>query len=221
VPNSTARIAARAAQAAETRQRLVDAAVRLFSDLDYDKVGVSELAQEADVAHGLLFHYFGNKRGIYLEAMRVTAEALTRQFAGVRATTPAGQIREALTAHLRYLSRHRGLALRMVLGGRGADPEAWAVFENARTSALTYAAHMLSLDPHNPSLRLAGRSAVAAIDEATVQWLEDEDRFSIEQMVDWAVQLTVGCLRSAEVLDPTLTLDSAIQALLETADEPE
>ena len=213
-------MAVRAAQAAETRQRLDDAAVRMFSDRDYDNVGVAELVQEADVAHGLLFHYFGNKRGIYLEAMRVTAEALIREFVSVRATTPAGQIRESLKAHLRYLSRHRGLALRMVLGGRGADPEAWAVFENARTRALEYAAQMLALDPDNPSLRIAGRSAIAAIDEATVQWLEDEDQFSIDQLVEWAVHLSVGCLRSAEVLDPTLTTDSAIQALLGSVAEP-
>ncbi|WP_081906750.1 MULTISPECIES: TetR/AcrR family transcriptional regulator [Actinomycetes] len=211
---------ARAAQAAETKQRLVDAAVRLFSELDYDKVGVSELVEEADVAHGLLFHYFGNKRGIYLEAMRVTAADLTRAFTNVRATTPAGQIREALTAHLRYLRQHRGLALRLVLGGRGADPEAWAVFEDARTAALTYAAQLLSLDPDNPGLRMAGRCAVAAIDEATVQWLEDEDQFNIDQMVEWAVHLIVGCLRSAELLDPTLTTGPAIQSLLGTGADP-
>jgi AcrR family transcriptional regulator len=205
---------ARSRQAAETRQRLIDTAVALFAENDYDKVGVGDISKAADVAHGLLFHYFGNKRGIYLEAMRSTAEAMAQAFANIPDTTPDKQIRAALTAHLRYLSDHRGLALRMVLGGRGADPEAWQVFENARTTVLFAAAALLGLDPHNDAMRLIGRTAVAAVDETTARWLDVEDRFDVDVVVEMLVNLIAGCLRAAPFLDPSVDVDHAVAVLL-------
>jgi len=66
----------RKARAAETRRRLVQAAVDQFSERHYDDVAVSHIAESAGVAHGLLFHYFDSKRGIYLEAMHEAARAL-------------------------------------------------------------------------------------------------------------------------------------------------
>ncbi|OZC70016.1 hypothetical protein CH306_06110 [Rhodococcus sp. 15-725-2-2b] len=218
VPDRSAKPVARAnratARAAETRQRIVDAAASLFAEADYDKVAVSDIVESADVAHGLLFHYFGNKRGIYLEAMRATAAAMSEAFADIPDSTPDIQIRAALTSHLNYLSRHRGLALRMVLGGRGADPEAWEVFENARTAVLEAAATQLGLDAENAGVGLVGHSIVAAIDGATARWLEQDARIDVEQMVEWLVHIIVACLRTAPVLDPALNVDDAVEAIL-------
>ena len=71
----------RAAQAAETRQRLVSrAAVDLFSARSYDRVAAGDIAKAAGVAHGLLFHYFGSKRGIYLHAIREAVDQLDEAF---------------------------------------------------------------------------------------------------------------------------------------------
>ena len=127
--NPELKVTSRAAQAAETRQRLVAAAVDLFSAHSYDQVAASDIAKAAGVAHGLLFHYFGSKRGIYLQAISEAVDQLDEAFSFDSNLPPSQQLRRALTSNLRYLSRRRGLALRLVLGGRGADPEAWEVFE--------------------------------------------------------------------------------------------
>ncbi|WP_415976213.1 TetR/AcrR family transcriptional regulator [Rhodococcus sp. 077-4] len=219
MPSRSSKPVARAnratARAAETRQRLIDSAVALFAEADYDKVGVADIVESADVAHGLLFHYFGNKRGIYLEAMQATAAAMSEAFTEIPDSTPDVQIRAALTSHLNYLKLHRGLALRLVLGGRGSDPEAWEVFENARTAVLTAAAGLLGLNPANAGVRLVGRSIVAAIDGATARWLEDEsgEDLEIDHMVEWLVHLIIACLNTVPVLDPTLDVDDAVALL--------
>lgn len=205
----------RAAQAAETRERLVAAAVDLFSERSYDDVAAADIAKAAGVAHGLLFHYFRSKRGIYVEAMRDAAKELDGAFTFKAGQSAAHQLRRALAARLQYLSQHRGLALRLVLGGRGADPEAWEVFEGARWRALGATATILGLDPENHALRITGRSAVSAIDEATIYWLTNEEPFSVDMMVDYMVQLVVSGLRSAATLDPTVDVTNAIQALLD------
>ncbi len=218
--NPELKVTSRAAQATETRQRLVAAAVDLFSAHSYDQVAASDIAKAAGVAHGLLFHYFGSKRGIYLQAISEAVDQLDEAFSFDSNLPPSQQLRRALTSNLRYLRRRRGLALRLVLGGRGADPEAWEVFEAARWRALGATVAMLGLDPDNHALRITGRAAVAAIDEATVYWLNNEQQFSVETMVEYMIQLLAAGLRSAATLDPSLDTTVAIESLLDTgADE--
>jgi AcrR family transcriptional regulator len=55
---------------AERRQQIIDAARVLYSDRPYDAVSTSELADAAGVARGLINHYFGDKRELFLEVMR-------------------------------------------------------------------------------------------------------------------------------------------------------
>ena len=203
----------RAAQAAETRARLIDVAIEVFSDTDYDQVAVADIAARAKVAHGLLFHYFGNKRGIYLAAVRATAEQLNAAFTFEPGSTPREVIHSALEQHLSYLHQHRGLALRLVLGGRGVDSEAWEIFEAARWQALAAFATLLHLDTANPALRVVGRAAVSAIDEAVVQWLDDTDVVDAQRLLEWMEALIVAVLGTAPVLDETFDLDGALRTL--------
>ncbi|WP_045824603.1 TetR/AcrR family transcriptional regulator [Williamsia herbipolensis] len=212
--SSSAKPSKRAAQKAETRKRLVDVAIEVFSESDYEQVAVADIAARADVAHGLLFHYFGNKRGIYLEAVRTTADQLNAAFVFRPGSTPRELVRTALRQHLEYLREHRGLALRLVLGGRGADPQAWEVYEAARWTALAAFAAVMGLDRDNPALRMVGRAAVSALDESTVQWLDNTDAFDVDHMVRWMESLIVACIQTAHVLDPGIDLDGAV-ALLE------
>ncbi|OUC79388.1 TetR/AcrR family transcriptional regulator [Gordonia lacunae] len=203
----------RAAQAAETRARLIDVAIAVFSDTDYEQVAVADIAARANVAHGLLFHYFGSKRGIYLAAVQATAEHLNAAFTFAPGATPREVIHSALEQHLAYLQEHRGLALRLVLGGRGVDSEAWEIFEAARWQALGAFADLLGLDATNPALRLLGRAVVSAIDEAVVQWLDDTDAVEAGRLLAWMEALIVACLATAPALDETFDVDRAVRAL--------
>ena len=55
---------------AERRQQIIDAARELYADHPYDAVSSSELADAAGVARGLINHYFGDKRELFLAVMR-------------------------------------------------------------------------------------------------------------------------------------------------------
>ena len=55
---------------AERRRQIVDAARELYSDRPYDAVSTAELAEAAGVARGLINHYFGDKRELFLVVMR-------------------------------------------------------------------------------------------------------------------------------------------------------
>ncbi|ALO67485.1 hypothetical protein AS189_14525 [Arthrobacter alpinus] len=55
------------------RQQILDAAAELYRDRRYDDVSLEELAAAAGVARGLLHHYFGSKRELFLAVMTASA----------------------------------------------------------------------------------------------------------------------------------------------------
>jgi AcrR family transcriptional regulator len=55
---------------AERRRQIIDAARELYADRAYDQVSTGELAAAAGVARGLINHYFGDKRELFLQVMR-------------------------------------------------------------------------------------------------------------------------------------------------------
>ena len=48
----------------EKRKQILDAAVRVFADNGYHGARVSDIAEHAGVAHGLLYHYFASKEEV-------------------------------------------------------------------------------------------------------------------------------------------------------------
>lgn len=50
----------------EKRRRMMNAGYRVFAQNSYKKSPMSEIAEAAGISKSLLFHYFGNKRGLYL-----------------------------------------------------------------------------------------------------------------------------------------------------------
>lgn len=66
----------------EKRVRIINAGFRVFSQNSYKKSPMSEIAGDAGISKSLLFHYFKNKRELYLflweEGARLTLEYLTR-----------------------------------------------------------------------------------------------------------------------------------------------
>lgn len=201
-------------QAELTRRGLLEAAVELFSVRHFDEVSTSDITEAAGVASGLLYHHFGNKRGVYLEALREAANRLNAAHTPPPGGGPLGGLyREMLRAHLAYLGEHEDLALRLILGGSGGDPEAWEIFDHSRWRAIEWTCQLLELDPDRPALRLMLRSCAGALDEATTYWLKNGRPFDPDAMVDVVVELLVTSLRCAARLDPEIDVSSAIAQL--------
>src|SRR5579862_2141910 len=72
----------------DKRRQILDAAVRVFADRGYDTARVGDVAREAGVAYGLVYHYFGSKEAV-LEA--VFREAWGRLLAAVAVAEQTGE----------------------------------------------------------------------------------------------------------------------------------
>ena len=90
--------------AAEDKQRqILDAAVRVFAAQGYEASRVGDIAREAGVAYGLVYHYFGSKEAV-LEA--VFREAWGRLLAAVTlAEQTAGDAAEKLSLVVKIVLR--------------------------------------------------------------------------------------------------------------------
>ena len=197
-------------RAQETHDRLITTAVSLFSERHYEEVSVSDIARNAGVAHGVIFHHFGNKRGIYLAAMERAARKLD-MLERIQPGLPLGQqLLQLLTYHLEFLSTHEGLALRLVLGGRGSDPEAWELFEQGRWRIVEWWCEQLGLDPQSPAVRMIMRANIGAMDEATVYWLNAGRPYAVETMAHALADMAARGLSSITVLDPNIDIPAAL-----------
>src|SRR5579875_3405106 len=54
----------------ERRLRILAASQRVFASRPYDEIAIDDLAAEAGMSKGLLYHYFPSKRDLYLETLR-------------------------------------------------------------------------------------------------------------------------------------------------------
>src|SRR5690348_16421182 len=77
------------AQAAEKRRQILDAAVKVFARQGFYACRVSDIADEAGVAYGLVYHYFSSKDEIldtlFLERWDVMLAAIAEADASHRA----------------------------------------------------------------------------------------------------------------------------------------
>ena len=121
----------------ERRRQILECARRLFSERPYASVSTTELAREAGVARGLLHHYFGSKRDLYLEVVRTLVRVPTNP---VPLEAPGRGIEvvidESVERWLTMLERNSGTWL-AAIGGRGVgrDPELEEILEDAREQA--------------------------------------------------------------------------------------
>ena len=49
----------------EKQERIINAAFKVFAENGYGHSSTDEIVKTADISKGLLFHYFGNKIGLY------------------------------------------------------------------------------------------------------------------------------------------------------------
>jgi TetR/AcrR family transcriptional regulator, fatty acid metabolism regulator protein len=86
-----------ASPATDKRRRILDAAVRVFARRGYHGSRVGDIATEAGVAHGLLYHYFASKDEVLETVFRDNFGALLERFRAVEGSDePAAEKLEGI-----------------------------------------------------------------------------------------------------------------------------
>jgi TetR/AcrR family transcriptional regulator, fatty acid metabolism regulator protein len=76
----------RSTNGVDKRRVILDAAVRVFASKGYHTSRVGDIAEEAGIAHGLLYHYFASKEEVLETVFRENWSDLLETFARIEAS---------------------------------------------------------------------------------------------------------------------------------------
>jgi len=111
----------------ETRQRLLDAATRLFAEHGFHHVTVRQICHAADANVASINYHFGDKMGLYKEILRTAVEAMRQTTEAARSASEGAPAEERLRLTLRLLMRRffargRDSSVQRLMIRESADP---------------------------------------------------------------------------------------------------
>jgi TetR/AcrR family transcriptional regulator, cholesterol catabolism regulator len=108
----------------ERRGRIVDAGLALLAGRDYEKIQVKDVAEEANVALGTLYHYFSSKEHLFAEVLVRWAGTLRTNISRnpLRGATDAQRLTQVISRSVRAFQRQPSLARLVATLETSADP---------------------------------------------------------------------------------------------------
>jgi len=177
-------------------QCILEASQRVFSSRPYDEISIDDIAAEAAMSKGLLYHYFSSKRDLYLETLRVVLAKVSQ----IPENTPT--VHACLDAFLSYFEQSPGLVRMILRGGIGSDAEAEALIKAHRQRQFAVFLRTIGGDEVDPLVRLGLGGWISFFQEVCLQWLERRDvpREQVLALLEQSLQAILSCTehKSAE-----------------------
>lgn len=156
----------------ERRAQLVELGIEAFSRRPYDEVSVDDVAAQAGISKGLLYHYFATKRDFYVETVREVAARLLVSTEPDPAQPPLMQLEAGLRAYLDFARRHGPVYASLMRGGVGADQEVTRVMERTREALADRITAGIGQQAATPkALRLAMRGWIGFVESTCLEWI--------------------------------------------------
>lgn len=159
----------------ERREQILACAIKLFGERPYSAVSTTELAQEAGVARGLINHYFGTKRDLYLEVVRKMVTFPEHAFDHLPKGSLPERVDSAVSWFLDVISIHPKTWLNAIgAEGVGDDPEVERILAEADDTAaerVLEAVDLADITTHRDELHAMIRTYGALVKAAAREWL--------------------------------------------------
>jgi AcrR family transcriptional regulator len=134
----------RGEQAEWRRSQLIDVALDVFAERGIEATRISDIAERAGVAQGLLYHYFSGKEALFLAiAERYSPLPLVREMLTIPPDQPARETLSDLATRAYALLQERRRLVRLVARDVIWRPESRAVMLSIREVALGLVARYL------------------------------------------------------------------------------
>lgn len=167
----------------ERRAQLLAVGLRLFSSRPHEEVSIDDIAGEAGVSKGLLYHYFAGKTELYVAVVQFAAGQLLEALAPDPSRSGVENARAGLGAYFAFVDAHADAFLALMAGGPGADPAVQQVLDRTRELIVGQLLGSAQIDPEAPPFRVAARAWLGAVETASVDWLRHRD-VSVEALQD-------------------------------------
>jgi AcrR family transcriptional regulator len=197
----------------EGKQQILEAALKLFADANYDAVSTADIAKKARTSQSVVLYHFGTKIELWREAMRQLFERVgigaRFESAAYKDLDPLARLRVLLRGFVLTSARHPELG-RVIFreGSVGGERLDWLMEEFARPNYAVFerlfeeAAEQKLIKPY-PSAMLTilahGAAATFFNLSAVTRLLMDDDPFSpemVELQADLAIDVLINGLKS-------------------------
>jgi AcrR family transcriptional regulator len=165
---------ARTAAVDARRSQLLAVGKRVFSSRAYDDVSTEDLASEAGISVGLLYHYFANKKGFYVETIRVATAELLEVVRFAPGVPLAQSAPGAVLAFLDFVEANARLYQGLMRGGVGADAQVHEIVEGVRTTLMERVFAAAEVTP-DPVLRVQLYGWIGLVEFSALRWLSHHE----------------------------------------------
>jgi AcrR family transcriptional regulator len=162
--------------ASERRDQILDTANALFSELDYADVSIEVIANSAGVTRGLVHHYFGGRKDVYVALLNRLGAVREEQLARPVGRSARARVADSVSRWLDWTEANRTIYLGTIAPGEDiADPDV-----RREIADLVRRAIELLVDFHadiaddSPRLRYALECWTGLNRAATRRWLRGE-----------------------------------------------
>ncbi|WP_307854089.1 TetR/AcrR family transcriptional regulator [Nocardioides palaemonis] len=116
----------------DRRRQLVGIGLAMIVEKPIQDLSLDDVAAEAGISRGLLFHYFATKTDFYLACVAAAGRRMLRNTAPDPALPGAEQAVETTRLMVEQIERRRGFYLALVHGHAVADPRVGEVMDSVR-----------------------------------------------------------------------------------------
>ncbi len=169
-----------------TRQRLLAAAYAVFARTGFERATVREIAEEANVAQGLLYSYFRSKEELLREVFREGARDVAEAFgAAAPARTPREQLERVIRRSLEIVQERRAFwQLSYMLRHHPRTVDLLGAELSAFTTVVQDQLERMLAANGDAKPRAVARVLFAAIDGVAQQYVMDPHRYPLDAIVD-------------------------------------
>lgn len=190
--------------AADKYQRILDAAVKVFSQKGFYNAKVSDVAKVADVADGTIYLYFKNKDDLLVSLFEHSMERFFQQASQhlSHITGPEDKLRQFIHLHLTTVQKNQELAQVMQIELRSStkfmtEYRAEKFFEYLKLiEDIIIAGQNQGLFKKSLNPAIVRRAFFGAVDELALEWvLMKKKRYTVQEAADNLSQMILDGIK--------------------------
>lgn len=131
----------------DRRRQLLGIGLAKLVDKPIQHLSIDEVAAEAGISRGLLFHYFPTKRDFYLACIEAAGRRILRNTEADATLPPREQVESMVRLFVEQIDRRRAFYLSLLHGTGTADVSLVEVYDAIWDQATTRVMTALSLEP--------------------------------------------------------------------------
>ena len=154
------------------RELLIGAARAVFYRRSYHEASIEEIARVAGASKGLLHHYFGGKRELYVAFLQDESKRMLSRMTGIRPLEPSvATLTASIEEFLNYVEENPVGYSSLLQGGVGSDRKVNRIVAVARDRYVKHTLGIIAPGGATVAQEMAVRGWIGCIEGATLHWL--------------------------------------------------